>query len=361
MIHKRFELHGGFLSVLLAVGCLALAGCTDNGPVAPAESAGHHDHGAWTASSTGTVEDIPLVVRTFFRPLPESMPGSEGDTPEMVSLGRRLYFEPGISATKKQPCSECHPLDHGKAGVDNEPTSKGAKGSFGTRNSPTVLNAGFQISQFWDGRAPDLAKQAEGPVMNPAEMAMRTEDEVVERIRGIGGYDQAFQRAFPKEAKAVSLRNAGRAIAAFERTLITPGRFDRYLKGQISALTEAEMQGMRRFVDTGCIDCHSSATVGGRQFQTLGIHHPYANVKDLGRFEVTRRQSDKYTFKVPMLRNVTRTAPYFHDGQVATLPEAVRLMAWLQLDTQLSRPQIDEIIRFLHTLEAERPVSVEGP
>lgn len=159
----------------------------------------------------------------------------------------------------------------------------------------------------------------------------------------------------------MSLHNTGRAIAAFERTLVTPGRFDRYLNGQTNALTGPEKQGLYRFVETGCIDCHNGVAVGGRQFQTLGIHHPYTNAKDLGRYEVTRRASDKYTFKVPMLRNVTRTGPYFHDGQVATLPEAVRLMAWLQLDTKLSANQIDEIIRFLQTLEAERPISVEGP
>jgi cytochrome c peroxidase len=152
-----------------------------------------------------------------------------------------------------------------------------------------------------------------------------------------------------------------RAIAVFERTLITPSRFDRYLKGEKEALSSKEKVGLNRFMDTGCMECHNSYTVGGRTLQKLGIYHPYENKSDTGRFKITGRKEDSFVFKVCMLRNVTLTAPYFHDGRISTLSEAVRQMAWMQLDIKLAPREIDEIIRFLHTLEAEQPISVMQP
>jgi len=293
-----------------------------------------------------------LSVRIFFKPLPDKMPGSENDTPELVALGKKLFFERGISLTKSQSCNDCHRLEKMMAGVDYEPTSVGATGLPGARNSPTVLNAGFQTAQFWDGRAANLVEQAKGPLLNPIEMAMPNEQEVISRLKH---YSRDFARAFPNQQDPITFDNVAIAIAAFERTLITPSRFDRYLKGDMGAITMAEEQGLMKFEDIGCIECHSGVTAGGRLFKKLGVYHPYENLSDMGRFVVTKNDEDKFVFKVSMLRNVTLTPPYFHDGRVPTLQEAVRLMAWLQLDTMLSPIEIDEIISFLNTLDAEKP------
>ena len=301
-------------------------------------------------------EGVELVVRVFFKPLPKEMPGSHNDTPDTIELGSKLFFERDISLTRSQACNDCHRLDHQQAGVDHLPTSKGALGIQGNRNAPTVLNAGFLAVQFWDGRADDLVEQAKGPMLNLIEMAMRSEEDVVHRLKSSEEYHYTFERAFPDQAEPITFDNVARAIAAFERTLVTPSRFDRYLKGEKEALSGAEQFGLERFVDTGCIDCHNSHPVGGRLMRKLGVYHPYKNQLDTGRYEISGREEDRFLFKVSMLRNVTLTEPYFHDGGVSTLQEAVRLMAWMQLDQVLSPKEIDEIVCFLHTLEAEHPV-----
>jgi len=304
-------------------------------------------------------EGMDLILRMYFKPLPNKMPGSEKDSKELIALGRKLYFERGISLNKSQACNDCHHLDKPLAGVDRNPTSKGAIGVSGKRNSPTVLNAGFQAVQFWDGRSPDLVEQAKGPLLNPIEMGMRTKTEVVERLNSREDIRRGFKLAFPTLAEAVTFDNVAIAIAAFERTLITPSRFDRYLKGDRKALSNVEVQGLHTFVHTGCIQCHNSYTVGGRTMQKLGVYNPYRNRKDLRRYEVTHQADDKYVFKVPMLRNVTMTAPYFHDGKAAKLQEAIRLMAWMQLNKKLDPSEIKKIENFLHTLEAEHTLIVE--
>jgi cytochrome c peroxidase len=221
-----------------------------------------------------SIDRIPVSVRVFFRPLPDKMPGGENDTPEMIALGRKLFFEEGISLTKTQSCNDCHRLDKMMSGVDYKPTSLGAMGTTGARNSPTVLNAGFQRAQFWDGRAADLVEQAKGPLLNPIEMAMPSKEEVVNRLKH---YSRDFAGAFPNQKDPITFDNVAIAIAAFERTLITPSRFDRYLKGDMDAITAEEMSGLMRFVDTGCIECHSGIPVGGRLFRKIGIYHPYDN------------------------------------------------------------------------------------
>lgn len=306
-------------------------------------------------------QGLALLVRLHFKPLPENMPGSRNDTPEMVALGRKLYFEKGISLNKSQSCNDCHRLDNRQAGVDNLPTSKGARGDAGKRNSPTVLNAGFHIAQFWDGRAADLVEQAKGPLLNPIEMAMRSEEDVVTLLKERKDYRESFKAAFPVMAEPVTFDNLARAIAAFERTLITPSRFDRYLRGEQSALTADEKRGLKLFVETGCIECHSGLPVGGRMLEKFGTYHPYENQSDLGRYHITKQEKDRFVFKVPGLRNVTLTAPYFHDGQVALLPEAVRRMAWMQLDKILEQSEVNEIVRFLFALEGEQPLVIVPP
>lgn len=289
------------------------------------------------------------------------MPGSQNDTPEMVELGRKLFFERDISLTRSQPCNDCHRIDSQHAGVDYLSVSKGALGISGIRNAPTVLNAGFQAAQFWDGRAMDLEEQGMIPLLNPIEMAMRTEEDVERRLSGSEYYRHGFARAFPSRTQPITFDNVARAIASFERSLIAPSRFDRYLEGDTDALTRTERLGLQRFIDTGCIDCHSSHPVGGRLMRNLGVYHPYGNQSDTGRHTITGREEDRFVFKVCMLRNVTRTPPYFHDGQVSTLPEAVHLMSWMQLDSVLSSSEIDEIVNFLRTLEFEHPVDYSDP
>ena len=313
------------------------------------------------SSSADGIEQIPLSVRIYFRSLPEKMPGSENDTPQLVALGRKLFFERGLSLTRTQACNDCHRLDNMMSGVDYEPTSLGAKGTSGSRNAPTVLNAGFHRVQFWDGRAADLVEQAKGPVMNPVEMAMPDENEVVSRLKNSPEYPSLFKRAFPNQQDPVTFDNMAIAIAAFERTLVTPSRFDRYLKGDMDAVTPAEMAGLMRFVDTGCVECHSGIPVGGCLFKKLGVYHPYDNLSDTGRFNVTHDQQDMFVFKVPSLRNVTLTPPYFSDGQGSTLQEAIRLMAWMQLDKKLDPVEIGQIVSFLNTLDAESPDKLAGP
>jgi cytochrome c peroxidase len=295
-----------------------------------------------------------LAARIFFGRLPAVMPGSEADTPERIALGQRLYFERGISLNKTKSCHDCHLLTGGRAGADVTATSQGASGTFGKRNTPTVINAGFQFAQFWDGRARDLAEQAKGPILNPIEMELRTPEEVIVRLRNIAGYPEDFRRAFPGDPEPMSYDHLAEAIAAFERTLVAPGRFDRLLAGEPKALSAKEKRGLTKFIQYNCVDCHSSSTFGGRIYRKIGQQHPFIT-EDQGRYERTKKDEDRSVFKVPALRNVTRTAPYFHDGRVANLSEAVRLMAWHQLDRRLTPEDRADLIAFLGTLEGNPP------
>ena len=293
--------------------------------------------------------------REVFEPLPEKMPGSENDTEVLIALGKQLYSETAISVNRTQSCNSCHRLDGKLAGVDNLPTSKGAKGEFGERNSPTTLNAGLHIAQFWDGRAADLVEQAKGPVLNPIEMGMANEAAVVARLDE-AGYGERFEAAFPKAEQALTYDNYAKAVAAFERTLITRDRFDDFLGGKLDALTPAEADGLRQFIDVGCVECHNGALLGGDSYETMGRTNPYANKEDLGRFNVTKDEDDRYVFKVPSLRNVSLTHPYFHDGKAAALADAVKQMAWLQLGEKMEEARVASIVAFLGSLKDKERV-----
>lgn len=306
-------------------------------------------------------DDSLLAARIFLDPLPASMPGSEADSPEEVELGQRLYFERGISVNKSQSCHDCHLLTRRRAGVDGKPTSSGALCTLGRRNSPTVLNAGFQEAQFWDGRAVDLVDQAKGPIVNPVEMGMAGPGDVVARLQAVPGYSELFGRAFPGDPEPLTYEHAAEAIAAFERTLVAPSRFDRLLRGDEDTFSEQERRGLIEFASHNCFECHSGATIGGQLFRKIGQRRPYGNTLDLGRYEVTKREEDRFVFKVPMLRNVTRTAPYFHDGQVATLEEAIRTMGALQLGLDLPPDEVADLAAFLGTLAGDPPVAIEEP
>jgi len=304
----------------------------------------------------GTPDGVLLMqAQALFGNLPATMPGSEQDTPAMITLGKRLYFEKNISINRTQSCNSCHFIDNKGAGADNLKTGKGALGKSGDRNDPSTMNAGFQIAQFWDGRAATLEEQAKGPPLNPIEMGMPNAEALVERLNAIEHYPTDFKIAFPGEKDPVTFDNFAIAVAAFERTLISRGRFDRFVAGDKHALTEQEMEGMRTFINVGCVQCHSGPNLGGMTLQKLGVFHGYRNDKDLGRFKLTNLERDKYIFKVTMLRNVTLSAPYFHDGAIGNLAEAVDQMGYLQLNKQLTDEEIESILGFLTTLaDAER-------
>ncbi len=289
-----------------------------------------------------------------FAPLPETIPAkTAGPIEAQVSLGRMLYFDPRLSRSQTISCNSCHDLE--KYGVDGLPTSPGFKGQLGDRNSPTVYNAAAHFVQFWDGRAPDVEAQAKGPVLNPVEMAMAGEKEVLAVLRSIPEYVSAFAQAFPGEKEPVTYDNLGMAIGTFERGLLTPSRWDKFLKGDKAALNEEEQAGLHAFVSAGCDACHAGALMGGAIYQKIGLVKPYPDASDPGRFKVTGNEGDRMVFKVPSLRNVSKTAPYFHNGKIPSLDQAVASMSEYQLSRPLSEAEVKSIVSFLNTLTGEVP------
>lgn len=300
--------------------------------------------------ATLTPDDVRTQAKAVLTPLPDKMPGAEKDSPAMITLGKELYFEKNLSVNHQQSCNDCHRVDGNRPGVDNEATSLGAHGKRGGRNSPTTLNAGFHLAQFWDGRAKDLAEQAKGPVLNPVEMAMPDEKEVIRRLSADTHYPVQFKLAFPGNTQPISYDNFARAVAAFERTLITHDRFDDFLKGDDQALKPSELQGLNLFLTVGCTTCHSGPAIGAGMYQKLGLVNPYHNTNDVGRVKVTGDEADQFRFKVPSLRNVALTYPYFHDGQIADLPTAVKQMAFMQLGKELNPDEVNALTAFLGSL-----------
>ena len=294
-------------------------------------------------------------------------PADNPTTPEKVELGRALYFDPRFSSTGTVSCNSCHNVMLG--GDDNRPNSMGVHGKTGGRSSPTVWNSAFASSQFWDGRAATLEEQAKGPVVNPVEMGMSDLEKTMDRVRAIPGYRPLFEAAFGKD-KPMTVDNAAKAVAAYERTLITPNSpYDRYVKGDKKALTDQQVRGMNTFASVGCTSCHSGAAFSGpsmpagtgffMKFPTFADNayvQQYKLRDDKGRFEVTRNDADKHLFKVPTLRNIALTAPYFHNGAVPTLEEAVKVMGKTQLNQDLSAEQVADITAFLKGLSGEFPV-----
>jgi len=279
-------------------------------------------------------------------------------TTEKVALGKKLYFEKRLSKDNTQSCNTCHNLN--TYGVDNNSFSKGNDGKLGGRNSPTTLNAAFHISQFWDGREPDVEAQAGGPILNPVEMAMPSEKYVIDRLSKIDEYTTLFSKAFPNDENPISYKNLKKAIGAFERELVTPSKFDKYMLGDDKALSDKEKKGLQTFINAGCITCHSGKLLGGNMYQKFGLFANYGEYTkskkiDNGRFDITKNESDKYLFKVPSLRNIEKTYPYFHDGSIEKLRDAVRIMAKVQVNKDLSETEIDEIVTFLKTLTGVIP------
>lgn len=302
-----------------------------------------------------TLTELQAKAKSMFGVLPEKMPGAEKDTPEKIALGKELYFEKALSINDSQSCNSCHDVTNGNLGVDNKPTSPGAEGKLGGRNSPSSVNAGFHIAQFWDGRAKDLQAQAKGPILNPIEMGLPNEAAALKKLSATNDYPAKFAKIFGENG--LSYDNMAEAIAAFERTLISRDRFDKFQNGDATALTAKEQKGLETFINTGCGACHSGATLGGTSYQKLGAVKPYMpNGKentDLGRYEVSKKDADKNMFKVPSLRNIAKTGPYFHDGQVKTLEDAIKTMASIQLGKDLSEEEVKSIASFLGSLSGE--------
>jgi cytochrome c peroxidase len=302
--------------------------------------------------------ELDMKARKLFTALPAVAENPENPlTEKKVNLGKMLYFDKRLSKDNTQSCNTCHNLD--TYGVDNNPFSKGNDGELGGRNSPTTLNAALHIAQFWDGREPDVEAQAGGPILNPVEMAMPNEKAVVDRLSKIDEYVRLFAEAFPGQP-VVSYENIKKAIGAFERKLLTPAKFDEYLSGKDNVLSAQEKHGLKTYIDAGCTTCHAGSLLGGNMYQKFGLFDDYwtyteSKKVDLGRFDVTKNDADKYIFKVPSLRNIEKTGPYFHDGSVDDLKQAVSIMAKIQLNKDLTEKEINDIVLFLKTLTGNIP------
>ena len=303
------------------------------------------------------------------KPLPTKVPTPADNpmTPAKTELGKMLFFDPRLSMDGTISCNSCHNVMF--HGGDGRPVGAGIHGQRGGRGSPTVWNSAFMTVQFWDGRAATLEDQAKGPVTNSVEMGMTSHDLVIERIRQIPGYIAAFKKAFPKDSNPLTTDNLVRAIATYERTLITPNApFDKYMKGNKKALNAQAIRGMKLVQEIGCTSCHAGENFAGEGFKMgEGNYQPFPQIpgskydkmyditSDLGRYEVTKKAEDKNHWRVPTWRNVALTAPYFHNGKVKTLDEAVRVMGKTQLDMDLTDAQVADIVGFLNSLTGEFP------
>lgn len=317
-------------------------------------SATHH------ADAEAKKEFNPRLLRRFkpARKVIEAAPG-ENSAPR-IELGRMLYHEKRISKDQNLSCNSCHDLKH--YGVDGQQFSSGFEGKHGGRNAPTVYHAAGHFEQFWDGRAPDVEAQALGPILNPIEMAAPNGDYVVKTLRDIPEYAAAFRSAFPADKDPVTFQNVGRAIGAFERQLTTRSRWDDYLEGNPKALTDKEVEGLKLFTNLGCMVCHTGEFLGGSMYEKVGTVEPWPNQADQGRYNVTKSEGDRMMFKVPGLRNVAETAPYFHDGSVPTLERAVSTMAKHQLGLELSAQEVDAVVAWLKSLTGTLPEQyIEAP
>ena len=308
---------------------------------------GHHGMGGMMHGGHHKLDKATL--KQFFEPLPASII-DEKKNAALIALGKKLYLDPKLSVNDTISCNSCHQLNN--FGVDSQPTSPGHEGKRGGRNSPTTFNAALHIAQFWDGRAKDVEEQALGPILNPIEMGMPSEAAVVDKLKKIDEYKAMFAEAFKDEKDPIQYKNVGKAIGAFERTLITPSRFDDFLKGDENALNDAEKRGLQKFVHMGCANCHNGVAIGGNSYKKIGLVEEY-KTSDEGRFAVTGLETDKKVFKVPSLRNITKTAPYFHDGSVKTLDEAIEEMAEHQLGRKVGPGFIEDVKAFLGALTAK--------
>jgi cytochrome c peroxidase len=292
-------------------------------------------------------------------PLPASMQSEQNlITPEKVNLGKMLFYESRISVDGTVSCSRCHPI--ALYGADGLRKSIGHNCKENPRNDPTVFNAASQISEHWIGNRTSVEDQAKQAVIGPPAFGMPSYESVEKVLRAYKEYETLFKAAFPSDQEPVTVDNLAKAIGAFERTLITPAPYDAFLKGTKDAMTTQQKKGLGIFIDQGCAGCHFSPYVGGQMYQKFGIFEAYEKYTksekvDDGRYAVTKNDGDKYVFKVPVLRNVAMTPPYFHDGSVDKLADAVWIMGKIQLGKDLSKDQVQDIVAFLHALTGKIP------
>lgn len=273
-----------------------------------------------------------------------------------IDLGKKLYFDKRLSRDNSISCNSCHDLK--THGVDGRAFSLGFKDHEVGRNSPTVFNAAGHIAQFWDGRATTVEEQAKGPILAAGEMAMPSPEAVVKKLKGIPGYAPLFAAAFPQDKDPINYDNVGTAIGNFERLLITPSRWDLFLAGSDEALSPLERQGVKSFTTYGCTTCHTGTLLGGDRYMKAGLVKPWPNKDDVGRFAVTKNEADKYVFKVPSLRNIEKTGPYFHDASETTLEGAISKMGRHQLGIDIPKKDVNAIAAFLKSLTGEIPAAL---
>lgn len=312
-----------------------------------------------TAGHSFAADDLQARAKALFKPLPAKPPVLKGNpaTPEKIELGAKLYFDPRLSKSQLISCNTCH--NAGLGGADLQETSTGHGWQKGPRNAPTVLNSVYNTAQFWDGRAKDLAAQAKGPVQASVEMS-NTPELVEKTLNSLPEYVKLFKASFPGEKKPLTFDNMAKAIEVFEATLITPDApFDRYLKGNRKALDAKQANGLKLFIDKGCVACHGGINLGGDGYYPFGVvAKPAENIlplKDKGRFAVTNTSKDEYVFRSPSLRNVAITGPYFHTGVVWSLKEAVAVMGSAQFGIQLNDDETESIAAFLGSLTGKQP------
>jgi cytochrome c peroxidase len=301
--------------------------------------------------------DLLTQTKQIFNPLPQLISSEKNPvTPGKTNLGKILFYETRISVDGTVSCARCHPI--GLYAADGLKKSIGNHCKVNPRNAPTLFNAAGQISAHWIGNRADVEDQAKQSVIGPPSFGMPSYEAVEKILKEIKGYMNLFKKAFPQDKDPVNVDNFAKAIGAFERTLVTPSPFDSFLKGNKKILTGDQQRGLNTFIQTGCITCHSGTYVGGQMYQKFGIFEPYwkytkSEKIDEGRYDVTKNESDKYLFKVPVLRNVAKTPPYFHDGSVDKLIEAISIMAKIQLGKDISEQQGEDLVKFLTTLTGE--------
>lgn len=314
---------------------------------------------AMTVQAQEAGQPLMAKARQLFNPLPQDMATTEFPiTPARVALGRKLFFDPRLSLDGTVSCATCH--RPGLYGTDALAKSIGVEHRLNARNAPTVLNAALQFKAHWIGDRTNVEEQAMKSLMGHASFGNPDLAAVVRKINTLSGYAADFKQAFPNDPEPVKSENWGNAIGAYERTLVTPSPFDTYLKGDVKALASPAQQGLKTFIDIGCVSCHNGVAVGGSVFQKFGIFGDYwketgSQSIDEGRFNETKVPADKYIFKVPSLRNVAMTPPYFHDGSVTTLPQAVRIMGKVQLGKELTDQEVNDLMAFLNSLTGELP------
>lgn len=326
--------------LLLVMGLVAMAACSPTPAPTP-------------EAEKEAAPEIEPEMLAIFGTLPEEVLSTEYEvSEELIDLGRMLYYEPRLSINGNMSCNTCHGLNN--YGMDGLRFSFGHTGNPVGRNAPTVYNAALHTTQFWDGRAANVEEQAKGPILAGGEMGMPSAEFVVDVLKSIDAYLPYFEAAFPGDPDPITYDHVGQAIGAFERRLITPGRFDEFLAGDETALTDQEKKGLALFINTGCIACHKGPALGGDMFTRLGASEPYIT-NDLGRYNVTQNETDKHAFKVPSLRNIAVTGPYLHDGSIPTMESMVQLMVRHQLGKKLTLEEVDDMVTFLRSLTGELP------